>query len=142
NSPFNLLKHKFNIWIAFDPSPEDGVTVGYPVDRSSGTPIEPKETKDPNKINTDPRLLQTRDSKFGFMYGSRYGDRDSTTPLLTQVAPSNPLADPKEWFLPREVLRGLVPDRRRMHKNWDYRKFFDSYLDSLDTSISKVWKSR
>ncbi len=38
HSPFNLLKHRFNVWTVFEASAEDGVTIGPPV-LANGTPV-------------------------------------------------------------------------------------------------------
>jgi len=143
NSPFNLLKDMFNIWKAFDPSPEDGITAGYPVHKSRGTPIEPSTSTDP-ATSLDYGLLQARDSKFGVIYGIRYGDRVSEQIKLT----SPPVKE--NWFVPWIPFTTPSFDRRRMRKDWCIRQFLDKYIASLEvdpkhhtgpqfSNVSNVW---
>jgi hypothetical protein len=144
NSPYHLLKEKFNIWIAFDPSQEDGLSCGIPVNKTSKTPIVPAIPLDPTTA-ADFRLLQARDTHFGLMNGFRYGDRSSEL-----IDPANP-PDRNKWFLPLPVRWPFI-DRRRMRKDWNFTPFFNDYLDSLKVdpsrhtgpkfaNVSKVWKS-
>lgn len=44
HSPFNLLKHRFNVWTAFEASPESGISIGPPV-QADGTPV-PQRRRD------------------------------------------------------------------------------------------------
>jgi hypothetical protein len=38
NAPFPLLKESFNVWVAFDPSSEEGITPGSPLSRAGVAP--------------------------------------------------------------------------------------------------------
>ena len=130
NSPYNLLKDQFNIWVAFEESPEKGVTVSRPVFKSNGLPLLADLSADP--FNTTAyTLTQVKDSKFGLIYGFRYGDRVSHDPNPDPLQPQN------SWFLPpygRGRALSLMFDRRRLPHHWLPYVTYDEYIDSLRLS--------
>jgi len=104
HSPFNLLKNSWNVWSAFEASPESGITVASPikVPDAHGFSAEYDFTKpDAN----GPRYLQAKDSRFGVMFGGRPGDRGS------MIRSTPPL--PQEWNNSWRPYRVLAHDPRR-----------------------------
>jgi hypothetical protein len=191
NSPFNLLKESFNLWTAFDPSPEEGASGGALTVKASDIvagesehlgvliPFIFLQAKDPNHysvpqliiraglpdryhplptsraqakaawVATPPgadfsvdkvddaildvwlslrsyHLLQARDSRFGWMNGSRLGDRTSYV-----VNPADPPIHVLHWYFPEELPHALLKDRRRMDKDWLDFDFPGQYIGSL-----------
>ncbi|MBI3014512.1 MAG: hypothetical protein HYY65_05500 [Candidatus Tectomicrobia bacterium] len=120
NSPFQHLKDRFNVWKAFDPSPERGISVGIPVS-STGTPW-----RYVSGLTDDVPLLQVKDTVFGLMYGLRHGDRVSTR-LFSEAEQ----LDPEGWYTPQAEMKSIREDRRRMPQEWDSGGFLTKYLNSL-----------
>lgn len=123
HEPFNLLKNSFNFWVAFDASGEGGLGCGSPV-TESGTP-----TAYPSGQTTGHEylLMQTKDSRLGFIHGPRYGDR-SSQPVFDPSATSRSVM---EWYLPPYPSHFLMWDRRRLPKDWKSPGYLQRYLGSL-----------
>jgi len=203
NSPYDLLRNRFNVWMAFDPSAEEGVTCAEWIDIIAPAPFglhqakclsnidaTPATTGDytlrdlvrrvglpdryhpiptskaaaetawastvagtdyaPAKLDPDVvaewlkladyRLLQARDSRFGIMNGTRYGDRDSR-----RVDPADDPVPLMQWYDPPDVPHLVHLDRRRARLDWNLRVFISRYLDALepvdggDADTSDVW---
>lgn len=191
NSPFDLLKDSFNLWTAFDSSPEEGtsggaltvkasdlvtgesdhhgflipsircqakenpsnysvpqliIRVGLP-DRYHPTPTNRAQAKaawaanppggdfSVNKVEDaildvwlslrGYHIIQAKDSRFGWMNGTRLGDRTSYV-----VNPANPPVDVMHWYFPEGLPHMLFKDRRRMNKDW-LDDFPRAYIGSL-----------
>ncbi|HRI34860.1 MAG TPA: M64 family metallopeptidase, partial [Saprospiraceae bacterium] len=69
HSPFLQLEGNFNLWAAFTPSTEWGVSIGFNIGRITFNNI--------SGITAD-TLLQDHDSFFGFYRGNRLGEYNST----------------------------------------------------------------
>ena len=98
HSPFHLLGKGINVWTAFEPSEESGVSVGPPVKKSHNTTSNKDEaapipTAGPVNETVD-GFLQAKNCRYGFYYGSRTGERTSQ-------------ADRTNWFNPPKAHRVL-----------------------------------
>jgi len=145
NSPYNLLKDKFNIWIAFEPSPQEGASIMRPVDLNSGELFKVGIDNDPF-LQNDYALLQVPDNKYGISCGYRHGDQISR-PIDVNDPPDRDL-----WYIPQgTIYPRLDLDRRRLTRNWLRGPAYNNYLNTLqvDTDLhpgeqyadlSNVWK--
>ena len=136
HSPYNLLKDSWNVWAAFDPSSERGVSVA----QSVTAPNADGFSFDFDFSHPDangPRILQTKDSRYGMMYGARLGDR----PSMVLTSPPAPTDFYQGW----RPFRNLGTDPRRPFI------WFNSYFSSLknknvapaspEYDIGKRWMS-
>jgi hypothetical protein len=176
HSPFNLLKDRINVWTAFDPSMEEGITPGSIVSKDlpltltrkskpgyaiHAANVSPNTQGNPNlqqlirtvglpdsyfPIPTDAagakaawatiglpnafantvedevllnwlafreyHLMQAKDSRFGLINGSRYGDQESHTVETTM--------DVRRWYAGTTASRFPSNDRRRMSRGWHF----------------------
>ncbi|HET8922523.1 MAG TPA: M64 family metallopeptidase [Candidatus Acidoferrum sp.] len=136
HSPYNLLTDSWNVWAAFEPSSERGISVGYPVTvpNTDGyvTPYNFKKP-DPN----GPRILQTKDSRYGLIYGARPGGR-------TSMIRKNP-PDPSEWYDAWEPYRAIGPDSRRSvltNTYFDSLKNKDATPGTPEYDVGQRWKRK
>ena len=150
NSPFNLLKDRFNIWVAFEPSPEEGATVSRPVHvsldlKERGKLLETDVNNDPLG-QSDYYLLQAKDNRYGIAFGHRYGDQTSK-----QINGTPPNVN--QWYVPGGSTRvSLKFDRRRLPRNWRASLQVNSYIDALRVNpnfhtgaqyanVQNIWKN-
>jgi hypothetical protein len=131
NPPFNYLQPSFNIWKLFDPSSEQGITVGPPVTppvSASGAPV--------TLSGTGTQLLQVKDSRYGFMYGGRLGQGRFVTLTFTPTA--NGLftlwTDEPD---PDYPYRGIIIDPRRIQLGGNRRAQFDAFFTNLTVKDSQ-----
>ena len=127
HDPYRLLKRSYNIWAAFEPSKESGVSVGPLVDANTGQ--DPHlDSKNPPQRRHKP--LQVRASRLGLMYGQRMGDRMSDAyPGGAQAHMDN------SWYDPVGQFSFFYNDPRRTSTNittWRANMF--EYLGSLKTT--------
>jgi len=147
NSPYNLLKDKFNVWIAFEPSPQEGASIMRPIKPSSGKLLKVNANNDPF-FQPNHVLVQATNNKHGLSYGYRYGDQTSKV-----IADVNDPPDTKQWCIPRGTTRTLLNfDRRRLPRHWKAFSAYDDYFNVLQVDptvhsgaqydhLSDVWKS-
>ena len=126
-----------NVWKAFDPSFENGITVGPPID-STNKPVTYKASSY--------NILQVKDSRHGWMYGVRHGDRESQRIYPSETAPNT-----NKWYELQSPINFIDVDRRRMNKVWYHNFFIKKYIQTLEVvskhkgskykDVNKVWLS-
>lgn len=140
HSPFHLLRDSFNLWLATQPSPERGITVGPPIRirRSAGEPFQPGAAM--THVPSDLFPLQARDSHFGLIYGARLGDPEARTWSITGTP-----NDLRDWLQPARPCRSIGVDYRRVADPAtdpvvSFRTQLDAFLDRLGPDAAH-WKT-
>lgn len=123
--PFKLLKDKFNVWKAFDPATESGISAALPVNATGTTVPYTPSLPDTN------HLLQQRDSIFGLIYGQRAGDQSSET----VNSASSSLAD-DIWYSRQTHVKFVTQDLRRTSLIWE-DDLLTKYIESLENDVAK-----
>jgi hypothetical protein len=139
HSPFYLLRDSFNFWLAMQPSPERGITVGPMIEikRSAAEPFEPDATTTTLPAALFP--LQAKDSYFGLMYGARLGDPDA------RIWRGPPATDLINWLQPAQLVRAITIDYRRLPDPTtdpvvSFRVQLDAFFDRLGPDAAH-WKT-
>jgi len=136
HSPYNLLRDSWNVWTAFEPSSERGITVGPTVNVPDASGFSPEYDFGHPDAN-GPRFLQAKDSRYGLMYGARLADR------VSMIRTTPPAAT--DWYQPWRPFRGLDYDPRRpFWLNDEYYKTLknkNATPGSVDYDVGNRWIS-